>query len=322
MGDSEGMATWFEEIHQDVSERRQAHIEIQTNMLSLAQQSEDLENELHEIGDELTINQTQINDGVKQLEMLIVRRFEEMQQTEEANKEAKVAETVHSESDFIKSPDDGAMLSGLDPAARRQLRRQRLIEEQRRRIAAEEDQKSKSDEQIRTMQVEHGKLIETNGRFQHKLEACEHTVDETREAIEDMSLQIAHSHAHKEKTIAVLDSEVNYLIEHQGNVQRKTSELASRIVAVETAFATTGHNLQRAEHANELATTDRRSELEALSAEVSIVQTQFGVKRDDAFVLHKDKALLHRQLLAVRNDAVDAQNCVAGYRASVTPLII
>ena len=77
-----------------------------------------------------------------------------------------------------------------DPAARREMRRVRLVEEQRRRIAEAEAGKAEADAKIRTLQAELTKLLEANRRLQTKLEMCEHTVDETRDAIEDMSFQV------------------------------------------------------------------------------------------------------------------------------------
>ena len=139
----------------------------------------------------IAANQAQINSGVKELETLIIRRFEGMQEVEEEAKRLKEAKesALLGDGSGGKDEEEGDETAGMDPAARRQMRRQRLVDEQRKRIAEEEAEKAEADEQIRSMQAELAKLLEANGRLQKKVEACEHNVDETRAAIEDMKFK-------------------------------------------------------------------------------------------------------------------------------------
>merc|ERR1719160_1036520 len=106
------MATRFEEVYQELLEQRQDQSEM----------TEEIE--------DLQANQSQINAGVKELETLIIKRFETMAEVEEEAKRLKEAkETALGEGGA--ADDDEQDLAGLDPAARRQLRRQ----QQRRRRA-------------------------------------------------------------------------------------------------------------------------------------------------------------------------------------------
>jgi len=311
----------FEEVHQEILERRQEHADMQADMRTLNVQSMDLQDEIDEIMTELQQNQDQINHGVKELETLIVRRFEEMQQAEEDEKAAKAALAVDAETKFSVDEDDENYVAGLDPAARRQLRRQRLVEEQRKRIAFEEKDKAEADGKIRTLQAELAKLLEANKRLQYKVESCEHTVDETRDAIEDMSFQMSQCTVQKENALAVLTGETNYLTEHQIMVQRKASELTSKMAEIEASITAGGYKLQRVLHANELGTADRRRELVGLQAEVDALKQQFERMRDDVRVLYTDKTALHSQLASAQKEAADAEQTVANYRKSAANLL-
>ena len=217
--------------------------------------------------------------------------------------------------------DDDPEMHGLDPAARRQLRRQRLVSEQRKRIAEEEAEKAEADAKIRGLQAELAKLLEANSRLQRKVEACEHNIDETRDAVEDMTFQTSQCIAQKENQLAVLSGEASYLNEHQATVQRKASELTSKMAEIESAISASGYKLQRVTHQNELATADRRRELEALTGEVGKLQTKFEQARDDVKVLYTDKAKLHKQLVSAQAEAADVEACVSQYRKSVAQLI-
>ncbi len=57
------------------------------------------------------------------------------------------------------------------------------------------------------------------------MEACEHNVDETKAAIEDMAFQKSQCERQKENALKVLAGEAAYLTEHVGTVQRKASEV-------------------------------------------------------------------------------------------------
>lgn len=215
---------------------------------------------------------------------------------------------------------DGEM-AGLDPAARRQLRRQRLVNEQRKRIAEEEAEKAEADAAIRNLQAELAKLLEANGRLQKKVEACEHNIDETRGAIEDMSFQKSQCERQSEHALKVLTGETAYLNEHQGTVQRKASELTSKMGEIESAVSASGYKLQRVRHATELATADRRRELEALTTENASLQSTFERLKADVKVLYADKAKLRTQLANAQAEATDVEETVVKYRKSAANLI-
>ena len=311
----EELNTRFEEVHQAILEQRQEQSDMGADMVAFSRMADELQSELDEIVLELRANQEQINAGVKELETLIVRRFEAMHDEEQAEKVAKEALQVDADRK-LGGDEDEEYLAGLDPAARRQLRRQRLVDEQRKRIAVEESEKADADAQIRSMQAELAKLLEANGRLQHKVEACEHNVDETRDAIEDMSFQLTQCQVQKENSLAVLTGEVNYLTEHQVMVQRKASELTSRSAEVEGAIHAAGYKLQRVHHASELSTADRRRDLEGLTNEVEVYKHQFEQLKNDVRTLYNDKAALHKQLGTAQAEAADVEACVAQYRKS------
>jgi len=315
------LATRFEAVHQEILERRQEQVDMHDDMRTIHIQQGDLQDEIDGIMVELSSNQEQINAGVQELETLIVRRFEEMQQAEEDEKAAKAALAIDQETKIGSEEDDDAFVAGLDPAARRQLRRQRLIEEQRKRIAVEEAEKAEADEKIRQMQAELAKLLEANKRLQHKVEMCEHTLDEARDAIEDMSFQMSQCTVQKENALSVLISETNYLTEHQVTVQRKASELTSRMAEVEASTAAAGYKLHRVHHSNELRTADRRRELEGLQAEAEAMQDKFDHLRDDVRVLYGDKAALLDQLTGVQAEAAEVEQTVTRYQKSTANLV-
>jgi predicted nucleic acid-binding Zn-ribbon protein len=242
---------------------------------------------------------------------------EEAKHLREAKEAARAGEGTADEEGGV----DEAAEMHLDPAAKRALRRQRLINEQRKRIEDEEKEKAEVDASIRSMQSEVAKLDEANGRLRRKVEACEHNIDETRDAIEDMAFQTQQCIVQKENALSVLTGETAYLTEHQGTVQRKASELTSKMTEIESAISASGYKLQRVRHTNELATADRRRELEALTEEASALKAKFERVRDDVRVLYEDKARLHQQLESAQAQAADAEACVTQYRRSVANLI-
>jgi len=320
------MATRFEIVHQQLLEQRQDQVEMANETVRLEERSRELEEELEDVLEEVRGNQNQINAGIKELETLIIKRFETMQEAEDEKQrinEAKQAAFAGGDGAGTAGDDadNEADMAALDPAARRELRRQRLINEQRKRIAEEEAEKRDADAQIRALQAELAKLLEANGRLNRKVEACEHNVDETRDAIEDMAFQKTQCHVQKENALAVLTGEANYLNEHQVTVQRKASELTSKMTEIEAAINAGSYKLQRVNHTNELATADRRRELEALEAEAQGLQRKFEQVRNDVRTLYGDKASLHRQLQSAQAEAADVEATVSQYRKSVANLL-
>ena len=162
------------------------------------------------------------------------------------------------------------------------------------------------------------KLDEANGG-KRKVERA--SIDETRDAIGDMSFQTQQCIVQKENALSVLTGETAYLTEHQGTVQRKASELTSKMAEIESAISASGYKLQRVRHTNELATADRRRELEALTAERDSLKAKFERVRGDVRVLYEDKARLHRQLASAQSEADDAEATAVQYRRSVANLI-
>ena len=212
-------------------------------------------------------------------------------------------------------PIQPAVPAGAAAAARR------LVNEQRKRLAEEEAEKAEADATIRALQAELAKLLEANGRLQRKVEACEHNVDETRSAIEDMAFQKSQCERQKENALKVLTGETAYLNEHQGTVQRKASELMSKMAEIESAVSSSGYRLQRVKHANELATADRRREIEALGAETQGLQAKFEQLKADVRVLFQDKVKLNQQLKSAQAEAADVESTVQKYRRSAANLI-
>ena len=115
----------------------------------------------------------------------------------------------------------------------------------------------------------------------------------------------------------VLSGEASYLNEHTATVQRKASELTSKMAEIESAISASGYKLQRVTHQNELATADRRRELEALGTETKALQAKFEQAKADVRVLYQDKAKLDAQLVSAQAEAADVQACVQQYRRSV-----
>eukprot|EP00966_Prymnesium_polylepis_P335476 7390836-Prymnesium_polylepis.1 len=68
-------------------------------------------------------------------------------------------------------------------------------------------EKRAADDAILGLQTELARLLEANSRLQAKLEGCEHNTEETRDAIEDMELQIIQAKTQKENQLAVLSGE-------------------------------------------------------------------------------------------------------------------
>ena len=143
----------------------------------------------------------------------------------------------------------------------------------------------------------------------------------TRDAIEDMSFQISQCAVQKENALAVLSGETNYLTEHQIMVQRKASELGSRMAEVEAYIAAAAHKLQRVHHANELGTVDRRREIESAKAEAEALHRAFEQSREDVRVLYGDKLALYEQLKREQADAAGVEQTLANYRESAAHLL-
>merc|ERR1719217_866267 len=102
------MALRFDEVHEKLLELRAEQVETAEEMEHLGEVSEGLQEEHEEILDELKANQGQINAGVKELEVLIIRRFESMQEAEEEQKRLKEAQ------DAAKGGGDGSALGDDD----------------------------------------------------------------------------------------------------------------------------------------------------------------------------------------------------------------
>merc|ERR1719316_1735653 len=85
------MATRFEEVYQELLEQRQDQSEMTEEIEHLKEKGEGLDEELAEIVEDLQANQSQINAGVKELETLIIKRFETMAEVEEEAKRLKEA---------------------------------------------------------------------------------------------------------------------------------------------------------------------------------------------------------------------------------------
>jgi len=284
--------------------------------------ADELQGELDGLLSELYGNQAQINAGVKELEGLIVRRFEDMQKRDEEEHGANQSDEFSGLlNDKTHDAAEDAAFAGLDPVARRRERKRRLVAEQRKRIENEEAEKREADEKIRALQGELARLVEANNRLTHKLHSCEHNTEEAKDAIEDMEFQITQNKAQKENTLAVLSGEVTYLKEHQMTVLRKASELKTKMADVEGAISANSHKLQRTLHATELATADKRRDLEHLEQETKEVEVKFEALRDDVRVLYQDKVQLRRQLGAAKTEAADVEACVSQYRRSIANMI-
>ena len=172
-----------------------------------------------------------------------------------------------------------------------------------------------------------------------------------------MEFQIGQCKMQKENQLAVLAGEVAYLNEHQVahppspsikcdqphqsqpapairvarraharsiylrmpqvTVQRKSSELSSRMAEVEASTAAAQHKLQRVLHSNEMASADRRREMTGVTDDVAALGKRFEQVRSDMRQLYHDKLALHRQLETARAERRDVEECVARYRKSL-----
>ncbi len=90
----------------------------------------------------------------------------------------------------------------------------------------------------------------------------------------------------------MLSGETAYLNEHQSTVQRKASELTSKMAEIESVVTSSGYKLQRVKHASELATSNRRRELEVLTEETQQLEAKFEQLKSDVRVLYEDKVRL------------------------------
>ena len=144
-------------------------------------------------------------------------------------------------------------------------------------------------------------------------------IDETRDAIEDMSFQRSQCVVQKENALAVLSGEAAYLSEHQNTVQRKSSELTSKMAEIESAISVSGYKLQRIMHSNDLATNDRRRELE-VTEETSGSRPSSSRCATTCGRL-PDKARLSQQLVSASAEASEVEACVSQYRKSVANLL-
>ena len=312
----------FDDTHQLLLEYREERAQLLEEIDLQQRRSEALEEEYDQIVEELKTNQGKINSGVKELETMIIRRFEAMQEAEqEAKRNKEMRELARGEGEGGEAEDDEDEMRALDPAARRAKRRERLVAEQRKRIAQEEAEKAEADAKIRALQAELAKLLEANGRMQRKVEACEHNIDETADAIEDMEFQTAQVKLQMENQLAVLEGETTYLTEHLANVQRKSSELQSKMTEIEASISANGYQLQRVTHQNELATADQLREIEALEQENAELKAKFERVRDDVKVLYGEKIKLNQQLATAKTEADDVEKTVTQYRKSAANLI-
>ena len=206
----EQMALRFSEATQEALEVRREIMELGGERQALEEKTEQLQEELDSLLAELAGNQMQVDAGVKELEGLIVRRFEDMQRKDmEEHGEVEsgaMQGLLGNKAAGIQSDDPS--LAGMDPAARRRERKRRLVAEQRKRIETEEAEKRGADDKIRSLQAELARLVEANSRLSLKLMSCEHNTQETREAMEDMDFQIAQNRIQKANLLTMLSGEV------------------------------------------------------------------------------------------------------------------
>ena len=107
----------------------------------------------------------------------------------------------------------------------------------------------------------------------------------------------------------------------EGYEKRKASELTSKMAEIESAISAGGYKLQRVQHANELATADRRRELVALTEETDGLRVKFEQLRADVKVLFEDKARLKKELVGAQAEAKDVEATVKKYRKASASLI-
>lgn len=295
----------------------------------LTKQSDELQTEIDVVEADAKHNQALISSGIKGLEEMILERFRKMQEKEEAEARGEEVDSPARKLLTDKSGGDDFGRGGggdeddlpLDPLARRRERQRRLVEEQRKRIAEEEREKSDAEQKIRQLQSELTRLLEANANLQRKVEACEHNVLETREAIEDMEFQTLAVKTQKENALAVLSGEVTYLNEHQVTVQRKSSELSGKMVDLETSLHAAEHRLQRVKHAQELATAEQRRENELLVDELVGLEGAFEAVRRDVQQLYEDKVGLRQQLVTAKAETEAVEASVASYRRGMADLL-
>lgn len=297
----------------------------------LTKQSDELQTEIDVVEADAKHNQALISSGIKGLEEMILERFRKMQEKEEA--EARGEDVDSPARKLLTDKSGGGDFGGggggggdeddlpLDPLARRRERQRRLVEEQRKRIAEEEREKADAEQKIRQLQSELTRLLEANANLQRKVEACEHNVLETREAIEDMEFQTLAVKTQKENALAVLSGEVTYLNEHQVTVQRKSSELSGKMVDLETSLHAAEHRLQRVKHAQELATAEQRRENELLGDELAGLEEAFEAVRRDVQQLYEDKVGLRQQLVTAKAETEAVEASVASYRRGMIDLL-
>lgn len=298
----------------------------------LTKQSDELQTEIDVVEADAKHNQALISSGIKGLEEMILERFRKMQEKEEAEARGEDVDSPARKLLTDKSGGDDDFAGGgsgggdeddlpLDPLARRRERQRRLVDEQRKRIAEEEREKADAEQQIRQLQSELTRLLEANANLQRKVEACEHNVLETREAIEDMEFQTLAVKTQKENALAVLSGEVTYLNEHQVTVQRKSSELSGKMVDLETSLHAAEHRLQRVKHAQELATAEQRRENELLVDELVGLEAAFEAVRRDVQQLYEDKVGLRQQLVTAKSETEAVNKTVLEYRRGMADLL-
>ena len=132
--------------------------------------------------------------------------------------------------------------------------------------------------------------------------------------------QAAQCRAQKDNSLAVLSGEATYLLEHQLTVQRKASELTTKMAELETSISAAEYKQQRVAHATELATADKRGECDALNEEMVALEARFDALREDVRVLYGDKVELLRQQEAAKAETADVEACVAQYRKRLANL--
>ena len=111
------------------------------------------------------------------------------------------------------------------------------------------------------------------------------------------------------------------MLAHQLTVQRKASELKTKMADIEAAIGTNAHKLQRKRHANSLATAEMKRDLAHLGQEAREIEAKFELLKADVRVLYADKVQLRRQLTTAKTEAADVQACVDQYRRSIANMI-
>ena len=70
-----------------------------------------------------------------------------------------------------------------------------------------------------------------------------------------------------------------------------------------------------------LATADHRRDNEALTAELVVLDAQFGAMKRDVQQLYEDKLALRKQLAAATAESQAAEETVANYRRGMVDLL-